>query len=180
MHLLRHVGEGANPWLRGGQRLALFAQGFCYGSNDAQSMMGLLCGAWISASLLALPASKEAFSVPLWMRFVLGSALTLGAFIGSDATLRTEARRLFKLRNTEGLAAQAGTAISVYSMVMSGAPISSTLVLSSALIGSGAAKKPGHVHWDEAGKLLLTWVITFPCAFVVAVIIELILGMMIS
>jgi PiT family inorganic phosphate transporter len=51
-----------------------------------------------------------------------------------------------------------------------GGPVSTTQVVSAAIIGTGSAERINAVRWEVAGQIVMAWFITIPaCAFVAAV-----------
>jgi PiT family inorganic phosphate transporter len=84
--------------------------------------------------------------------------------IGSGRIVRTVGSGLIQLTIPEAASGQLAEALSVLGAAQVGAPVSSSQVLSSALVGAGGAFRPRHVRWARVRQILMTWVLTFPCA----------------
>lgn len=148
--------------LRQGERVAVLFQSICYGINDAHSVIGLVMGACLSAQLTSLHGDQ--FVVPWPIKLMVATSLTVGALLGSKGMLQAVSRGLYLVRPPEALAAQSAAALAVLGASFVGAPVSSSQVNSSALIGVGGAWRPRHVRWRKVWSIMLTWVITFPGA----------------
>lgn len=151
------------------QRAVLLWQTFCYGSNDAQTVMGA-----VTAATLLSP--HDGFQIPLWIKIVNLAALSTGVLLGSANILRTMGGGLIQLTTAEAACGQIGEAASVLGAAWLGAPVSSTQVLSSALVGAGGANRPRHVRWKRVREIVLTWLLTAPCAALLGALIAGILG----
>ena len=164
--VLARASRGTAARLRGLECLAVFTQAFSYGTNDAQKVMGVLVGALIAAHFVVYRSTDHSmvFAVPLWVKLLTAVAATVGAFIGSGRIIRTMGHGLFHVHPLEALAGQLASAASVYGASLTGAPVSSTQVISSALVGVGGAWRPRHVRWHKVRDILMTWVFTPPCA----------------
>jgi PiT family inorganic phosphate transporter len=96
-------------------------------------------------------------------------AIAAGTYSGGWRIMRTLGRRVFKLDGASGFAAQ-----SVASSVLMGtayiyaAPISTTHVITSSVMGVGATRKFSAVRWGVAGNILTAWILTLPAAALVA------------
>jgi PiT family inorganic phosphate transporter len=159
---LQRANAGIFGRLRQAECGAVLFQSICYGMNDAHSVMGLVMGASLAAQLTVL--DREHFLVPWPIKLMVSIALTVGALLGSRGMLQAVARGLYLVRPPEALAAQSAAALAVYGASFVGAPVSSSQVNSSALIGVGGAWRPLHVRWRKVWSIVLTWVITFPGA----------------
>lgn len=143
---------------------------FSHGANDAQKSMGIITLALVSGSLI------PHFSVPLWVKIVCALALALGTAAGGWKIIKTMGNNICKLKPVNGFAAQAATAAVINSATfVIGAPVSTTHIISSSIMGVGATKRFSAVRWKVARDLLYTWVITIPvCAIVGGLIYKLV------
>ncbi|MGH2557910.1 MAG: inorganic phosphate transporter [Thermomicrobiales bacterium] len=131
---------------------------FSHGGNDAQKTMGVIT--------LALASyygwSGDEWSVPLWV--ILSAALAMGAgtAVGGWRIVRTMGLKVVELRPIDGFAAEtaAATVIEVASRL--GIPVSTTHVISSAIMGVGATRRTSAVRWGVAGRIVAAWVVTIP------------------
>ncbi len=130
-----------------------------HGTNDAQKTMGII--------FLALIAAGEAdadSAVPSWVVISAATAIALGTYVGGTRIIKTMATRIIKMDPAQGFAAQASGAAVIFSASAVGFPLSTTHVISGAIMGAGAAKRVSAVKWGVAGNILLAWVLTLPAA----------------
>jgi len=131
---------------------------YSHGGNDAQKTMGVITMAL--ASYYGWTGND--WRVPLWVVVCAASAMALGTGIGGWRIIRTMGLKIVELRPIDGFAAEtaAGTIIEVASRL--GIPVSTTHVISSAILGVGATKRLSAVRWGTAGRIVLAWVVTLP------------------
>jgi inorganic phosphate transporter, PiT family len=132
---------------------------YSHGGNDAQKTMGIITLALVTYYQL------DTFEVPLWVILTAATAMGLGTAMGGWRIIRTMGTRLADLRPIHGFAAEtaAGTVIETASRF--GFPLSTTHVISSAILGVGTAWRSSRVRWHVAGGIMTAWVLTLPvCA----------------
>ena len=135
------------------------ALAFAHGTNDAQKTMGL-----ITLALVAAGAIPE-FVVPLWVKLACALALTVGTALGGWRIVRTVGRGIYRMRPLDGLASQGSSAAVIGGAAMLGAPVSTTHVVASSVVGVGAERRWRHVRWAVVSEIALAWVVTLPaCA----------------
>lgn len=163
------VFRRANPskttrLFRYGQIVSASFMAFAHGSNDTQNAMGLITAALVAAGFLS------DFHVPLWV--ILGSALFmgLGTALGGWKVIRTLGMRMAKIDPSQGFSAETAGALSIVGATMLGAPISTTHVISTAVMGVGATRRLSAVRWGIARDIVLTWVLTIPGAAIIAAV----------
>ncbi|MDR0876361.1 MAG: inorganic phosphate transporter [Clostridiales Family XIII bacterium] len=133
---------------------------FSHGMNDAQKTMGIITLALISGDVL--PAGSN---VPWQVKVICAVAIAAGTSAGGQRIMKTMGGGVTKLQPPGGFAAQASATIVIEAMSFLGAPISTTHVLTSAVMGVGSAKRLSAVKWGKAKDIVVTWVITLPiCA----------------
>lgn len=129
-----------------------------HGTNDAQKTMGIIVLALITYG--AMDASN--FHVPIWVVLASASAIALGTYTGGWRIIKTIGSRIVRLDPAQGFAAQtAGSAVIMISSWL-GYPLSTTHVISSSVMGVGAAKRVSAVRWQVAKNIAIAWVITLP------------------
>jgi PiT family inorganic phosphate transporter len=140
---------------------------FSHGSNDAQKTMGVLTMALASY----YGWTGDEWGVPLWVILSAAAAMGLGTAMGGWRIVRTMGLRVVELRPIDGFAAEtaAATVIEVASRL--GIPVSTTHVISSAILGVGATRSLSAVRWGVAGRIVSTWVITIPACIALAWIV---------
>jgi inorganic phosphate transporter, PiT family len=153
------------------QTLSAAAMALGHGLQDAQKTMGVI--------FLALVASGHAAggdALPLWVIICAASAISLGTYAGGWRIMRTLGRKIIALDPPRGFAAEAAGAGVLYTTAfVFQAPISTTHTITSAIMGAGATKRLSAVRWGVARSILTAWVLTFPAAGSVAVLVYFVL-----
>jgi len=135
---------------------------FSHGSNDAQKTMGVMTLALVSAGVLT------EFKVPLWVIILAASAISLGTAAGGWRIIRTMGRKVVKLDPVHGFAAETTAASVIFGASILGMPVSTTHVISSAILGVGSSDRFRAVHWGVARRIGIAWVLTLPASGLVA------------
>jgi PiT family inorganic phosphate transporter len=140
---------------------------YSHGSNDAQKTMGVLTMAVASY----YGWSGDEWQVPIWIILAAATAMGLGTALGGWRIVRTMGLRVVELRPIDGFAAEtaAATVIEVASRL--GIPVSTTHVISSAILGVGSTRSLSAVRWGIAGRIVSAWVITIPACIALAWIV---------
>jgi len=149
------------PMARLFRRLQVISAGymaFAHGSNDAQKTMGIITLALVAAGVLTEPV------VPTWVIIAAATAISLGTAVGGWRIMRTMGHRVVELEPVHGFAAETTAATVLLGTATLGMPVSTTHVISSAIMGVGTSKGIRGVRWGVARVILLAWVITIPAA----------------
>ncbi|HEY8847481.1 MAG TPA: inorganic phosphate transporter [Candidatus Limnocylindrales bacterium] len=136
---------------------------FSHGSNDAQKTMGIMTLALIAAGVL--PADSN---IPLWVIVLAATAISLGTAAGGWRIIRTMGQRVVKLDPVHGFAAETTAASIILTASHFGMPVSTTHVISSAIIGVGASDRLSAVRWGVAGNIVIAWILTIPASALAA------------
>ncbi len=165
--LLRNLLRAAKPSANGHLRLLQFitAAGlaFSHGANDAQKSMGIL------TLVLLLGGFIPRFEVPLWVIIACASSITLGILSGGWRIVRTLGFAIYRIRPLHALGSQLTSAALILAASAAGAPVSTTHVVATSIMGIGAAERPRAVRWNKAREIAMTWIITIPGAAIVAI-----------
>jgi PiT family inorganic phosphate transporter len=152
-------------------RLGQLASGslfsLAHGTNDAQKTMGIITLALIAHG--DLPA--DSFDVPFWVIISSATAIALGTYMGGWRIIRTMGSRIIKMDPAQGFSAQGAGAAVVLTASHLGYPLSTTHVISGAVMGAGAAKRLSAVRWGLAGNIVLAWVLTLPAAAAIGAVV---------
>lgn len=133
-----------------------------HGANDGQHAVGVITALLFSAGMLS------AFDVPLWVVLLSAIAMGLGTCFGGWQVVDKMAKKITKIRPYQGFCA-ATTGSSVLALVtVFGIPVSSTHVISGAIVGVGATRGKNAVQWDVVREMMTAWVITIPLALVIS------------
>ena len=153
-----------------GFRLGQIASGgllaLAHGTNDAQKTMGVITLALVANGNL----SAEGFEVPFWVVVSAATAIAAGTYSGGWRIIRTMGTRIIKMDTAQGFTAQGSGAATILASSHFGFPLSTTHVISGAVMGSGAGKRLSAVRWGVAGNMLVAWLLTLPAAAAVGVL----------
>jgi PiT family inorganic phosphate transporter len=130
--------------------------GLSHGANDAQKTMGVITLGLVTAGI------QEQFSVPIWVIAVSALAIALGTSLGGWGLIRTLGARMYRVRPIHGLTSQIAGASVILGAALLGGPVSTTQVMSSAIVGVGAGERASKVRWNILGEMLTAWLLTIP------------------
>jgi PiT family inorganic phosphate transporter len=148
----------ATRGFRRAQVLSAAYMAFAHGSNDAQKTMGVITLALFSANVI------PSVDVPVWVIIVSASALSLGTAVGGWRIMKTMGQRVADLEPVHGFAAEMTAASVLVGTAALGMPVSTTHVISSAIMGVGTSRGVRGVRWGVARSILIAWVLTIPAA----------------
>lgn len=148
---------------RHGQTITACLVALSHGTNDAQKTMGI-----ITLTLISVGAQASGSGPQLWVIAICGLAIALGTYMGGWRVIRTLGKGLTEITTPQGFAAEAASATTILVSSHLGFALSTTQVCSGSIIGSGLGKAGQKVNWGVAGRMLIAWLITFPCAGLLA------------
>ncbi len=147
------------------QTLSAAALALGHGLQDAQKTMGVI----LLTLVIAYPTSYDIENLPIWVVLLAASAISLGTYSGGWRIMRTLGRRIIHLDPARGFAAETvGASVLYTTAFIFHAPISTTHVITSSIMGAGATKRFSAVRWGVARSILTAWILTFPAAGLVA------------
>ena len=164
----------ANGLFHKAQIVSSMFMAYSHGNNDAQKTMGIITLALIGSGELAAGSG-----VPLWVKLFCAATMALGTSIGGQRIMKTVGGGVTKLEPVVGFVSETSSAIAIETMTAFGAPVSTTQVVTTAIMGAGSAKGAKKVRWGVAGSIVKAWFTTLPatmalgglCAFVVGLFI---------
>jgi len=127
-----------------------------HGTNDAQKTMGIITLA------LVITGVQSTFEVPFWVILVCATAIGIGTALGGWQLIKTLGSKFYKIRPVHGFSSQATSAIVIITASLLGGPVSNTQVVSTAIMGVGAADRMSKVRWGVAGEIISAWIFTIP------------------
>jgi PiT family inorganic phosphate transporter len=155
---------------RGGEWVMTAALAMSHGANDAQKTVGVI------AALLVADGRSDELSSPLWAVLGCALALALGTALGGWRIVETIGRRIFRLRHVDGLASQSGSAGVIFGASLIGAPVSTTQVVASSVVGvGGGGRRWHHISWSVVREMGIAWLLTIPATATLAAITMLVL-----
>ena len=156
--ILRNAKQQAvNRWFSKLQIFSAALMAYSHGSNDAQKTMGIIAMALVSGGIITPQAG-----IPLWVKIVCALSMACGTSMGGWRIIKTVGMNMIKLQPIEGFAAETSAAAVIQIMTALGAPVSTTHVISSAIMGVGSAKRVSAVNWSTAKSIVTAWFVTFP------------------
>jgi inorganic phosphate transporter, PiT family len=167
LFLFRNSSPKINIFFKRFQIITALGLALSHGSNDAQKTMGIIT--------LGLVASgfQETFFVPLWVITISAAAIALGTATGGWRLIKTLGGRIYKIRPVHAFSSQAASGSVILAAALLGGPVSTTHVVSSSIMGVGAAERVSKVRWKVGQEMLTTWVITIPITSGVSALIYL-------
>lgn len=172
--ICRHLpGSRVNVAFRKLQLVSAATMAFAHGTNDAQKAMGIIALGLITYG--KLQAHGAHVEVPVWVKLACATAMGLGTMSGGWKIIKTMGSKIVKLRPIHGFAAETSAAVVLLSTAHFGIPVSTTHVISGAIMGVGTSMNASAVRWGVAGNILVAWVLTIPVsAFLAAAVLRLI------
>ncbi|WLV24460.1 inorganic phosphate transporter [Aciduricibacillus chroicocephali] len=153
------------------QVLTAAVQSYSHGTNDAQKSMGIITMALIAGGV------HTSTEVPFWVQLACATAMALGTSIGGWRIIKTVGGKIMKIRPVNGVAADLTGAAVIFGATLIHLPVSTTHVISSAILGVGSSHRVKGVNWGVAKRMLVTWVITLPISALLAAIVYYILSL---
>jgi len=162
---------GVNNVFRKAQWIASGILGLSHGTNDAQKTMGV-----ISLGLVAFGVIPE-FYIPTWVIAASAFAIALGTAFGGWRLIRTMGAGFYRVRAAHAFSSQSASSIVILGSALIGAPVSTTQVIGSTIVGAGSAQRFSMVRWGLVGQIGVAWVITIPATIIVGALVFWILNL---
>lgn len=156
--LAKNATPRINDLFKNGQFFTAISLAFSHGTNDAQKTMGI-----ITLSLI-IGGQLSVFAVPFWVILLSASTMAIGTALGGWRLIRTLGGKIYKIRPVHSFATQMTSAVVILSASLVGLPVSTTQVVSSAIVGVGASERFGKVRWGVAGDIFTAWILTIPAS----------------
>ena len=161
--LLRGAHPSINRNLRHLQFVTSAGLAFSHGANDGQKSMGIL------TLILVLGGFIPGFAVPFWVMMACSIAITAGILSGGWKIVRTLGFSIYRIRPLHALDSQLTASAVIFGSSLFGAPVSTTHVVATSIMGIGASERPKAVRWNKAREIATTWLITIPGAALMSV-----------
>jgi PiT family inorganic phosphate transporter len=169
MKLVFFLARGASPRIntlfKRLQIITSLALALSHGTNDAQKTMGI-----IGMSLVAAGRWQD-FVVPWWVVALSAAAISLGTASGGWRIIKTLGAKIYRIRPIHGFTSQLTSATVILGAALLGGPVSTTQVVSSAIMGVGSAERLSKVRWGVAGDIFTAWVLTLPLTALLAALL---------
>jgi inorganic phosphate transporter, PiT family len=142
--------------LKKSQILTSTALALSHGTNDAQKSMGIITLGLLTEGYI------HSFIVPIWVILLCATMIATGTSIGGWRLIRTLGARFYKIRPVDGFSSQVASAAVILGASLVGGPVSTTQVVSTTIMGVGAADRINKVRWGVAGEIATAWFLTIP------------------
>jgi inorganic phosphate transporter, PiT family len=162
---VRNATPKANIFFKYAQIPTAFTLALSHGANDAQKTMGI-----ITMGLVVL-GYQGAFVVPWWVILSAAAALAIGTAAGGWRIIHTLGGKFYRIRPIHSFTSQLSSMIVIVGASLLGGPVSTTHVVSSSIIGVGAAQRRSQVRWGVMGDIMIAWFLTIPATAGVAALL---------
>jgi inorganic phosphate transporter, PiT family len=157
-----HSPSGIDKHFRRLQLLSAAAFSLGHGGNDAQKSMGII---WVALIVTGLATKDD--PIALWIKLSCQAAIALGTLLGGWRIVKTMGQKITKLKPFEGFCAESAGALTLFGATYFGIPVSTTHVITGAIIGAGARKGASAVKWGVTTNIFWAWLLTIPVSAVI-------------
>lgn len=143
------------------RKLQIFSSGFLafsHGSNDAQKTMGIITLALMTAGVV----QNKTFEIPVWVICACAMTLALGTMTGGWKIIRTMSSKVIKMKPIHGFSVETASASIILTASHFGFPVSTTHIISTAIVGVGSMVKVSAVKWGMVKNIVVAWICTIP------------------
>ncbi|MGC8779339.1 MAG: anion permease [Anaerolineae bacterium] len=169
LFLARASGPRINIFFKRGQILTAIFLALSHGTNDAQKTMGIITLGLVTGGVI------PTFHVPLWVVAICAAAIAAGTATGDRRLIKTLGGKFYKIRPMHGFNTQVASAGVIIGAALLGGPVSTTQVVSSAIMGVGSAERLSKVRWGTVGQIAIAWLTTIPITAILAALISAVL-----
>lgn len=160
------LARGATPRINNvfkrSQIITAIALAFSHGTNDAQKTMGVITLGLVITGFI------PSFEVPMWVIATSAGAIALGTAFGGWRLIKTLGGKFYKIRPVHSFAAQIASSIVILGASIVGGPVSTTQVVSTAIMGVGSSERLSKVRWGVARDIVVAWIVTIPATGLVS------------
>lgn len=156
------------------RKLQLFSSGFLafsHGSNDAQKTMGIITLSLMTFGII----QNKTFEIPVWVICACAMTLSLGTMTGGWKIIRTMSSKVVKMKPIHGFSVETASASIILTASHFGFPVSTTHIISTAIVGVGSMVKVSAVKWGIVKNIIAAWVCTIPVCMILSAVIYFIL-----
>jgi len=147
-----------NLVFKNAQILTATALALSHGANDAQKTMGVITLGLVTAGYLT------SFTIPIWVTIACAGMIALGTTLSAKRLIRTLGTKFYHIRPIDSFNTQLASAVVIIGASLLGGPVSTTQVVSSTILGVGAAERINKVRWGVVREIAIAWILTIPAA----------------
>ena len=155
------------------RKLQLISSGLMaisHGSNDAQKTMGIITLALLAGGVLHKAPNGD-FDIPIYVIIICALTMAAGPMNGGWKIIKTMGHKIIRLKPIHGFAAETSAATLILTASHFGIPLSTTHVISTAIMGVGSTLHAHAVKWRIVGNIVIAWVLTIPACMIISSII---------
>lgn len=169
----------ADRFFRRGQLVSAGLYSLGHGGNDAQKTMGIIASVLFTAPAYRHLVTNAAgdLTIPFWIVLMAHAAIALGTLSGGWRIIHTMGSKITKLVPMGGFAAETAGAITIFTSTALGIPVSTTHVITGAIVGVGSVRRRRAVRWGVAGQIVWAWLFTIPVAALIGALVYLLLSL---
>ncbi|GAB1471128.1 inorganic phosphate transporter [Chloroflexota bacterium] len=160
--LVRNAAPRVNDLFKRLQIITAVTLALGHGTNDAQKTMGMI------ALALVVSGYVSSFQVPLWVVAVSAGGIALGASFGGWRVIRTLGGKIYRIRPLHSFSTQISSAILIMGASLVGIPVSTSQIVSAAVVGVGSSERLGKVRWSVVEEIVNSWLITIPASALIS------------
>lgn len=161
-YLCKRCNSGINKFFKSCQAISMIFLAASHSTNDAQKSMGIV------TLVLMISGVQQQFHVPLWVKLISSFLISLGLLLGGWKIVKTVGRGIFKLKPVHSFVSQVSAASIICVSGALGAPVSTSQIVSSSIMGVGAGERFNGVKWGVVRNILLSWITTIPAAALIS------------
>ncbi|MBP2132955.1 PiT family inorganic phosphate transporter [Methanomicrobium sp. W14] len=135
---------------------------FSNGANDSQKQLGII------ALVLFAAGSSATLEVPMWARIICAVFIALGTLSGGWRIMKTLGNKIFKIKPIHSFDSQVSSGVAIGLSTIAGAPVSSTHIISTSVLGVGAAENPKKVQWEVGKEIIIAMILTIPATMLIS------------
>lgn len=149
----------ANTFFTGGQIAGGAAMAFMHGAQDGQKFLGVLL---LGLFLVNGKENTNGVLIPVWMMVLCSVVMGLGTSVGGRKIIKSVGMDMVKLEKYQGFSADLAAALCILFSTLSGIPVSTTHMKTTAIMGVGAERRLSAINYKVVLDMILAWVLTFP------------------
>jgi inorganic phosphate transporter, PiT family len=160
--VFRNFDPKVNKFFKHIQVVSMIFLGTSHGSSDGQKAAGII------TLLMVVGGMTHEFVVSRWILLSSTFALVLGISLGGWSIIKTVGTGIYKVKPLHSFNVQLSSAFVIFMSNMLGAPVSTTQIVSSSVMGIGSAERVNAVRWIKVKNILISWFITIPASGIAA------------
>jgi PiT family inorganic phosphate transporter len=172
--LVKRCNRRINGFFKFIQLFSMIFLASSHSSNDAQKSMGII------AIILMTAGASTQFTIPIWTMAACAVAISLGLSLGGWSIVKTVGTKIYKLKPIHSFSSQLSAAAVIMTAGFLGSPVSTSQIVSSSIMGTGAGERANAVNWGTVQDIVVSWFITIPSAALISGVITLLIKLLLG